>query len=73
MVSFNILVGLQYERPWLKGQPSPLELVYSHCLIRLHISSDYNDFGFNSFKKKTSFQKNSHLNSLESKFDLDVK
>ena len=48
---FNKFAGLQYERPWLKGQPSPLELIYSHYLLRLNIPSDYNDFGFNSFQK----------------------
>ena len=31
-------------------------LFYSHCIIRLNISSDYNDFGFNCFQK-SSFQK----------------
>ena len=69
-----MLICLQYEQPWLniKGQPSPLELMYSHCLIRLNISSENNDFGFNGIKKKT-FQKKSHLNALGSKFDLDVK
>ena len=51
----------------VKGQTSPLELIYSHCLIRLNISSDFNDFGFNIFQKK------SHFNALERKFDLDVK
>ena len=50
----------------VKGQVWPFELIYSHCLIRLNISSDYNDFGFNSFQKKTSFQKNTHLNALNS-------
>ena len=25
-----------------------LKLIYSHCLIRFHISSEKNDFGFNS-------------------------
>ena len=66
---------LQYEQlSWkVKGQPWPLELIYSHCLIRLNISRENNDFGFNSIKKKSTFQKNSHLNALESKFDLDVK
>ena len=44
--SFNILMELQYKRPWLKGQPWPLELIYSHCQIR-----ENNDFGFNSFRK----------------------
>ena len=41
----------------VKGQPLPLQLINSHCLIRLNISSDYNDFGFNIFKKKTSLKK----------------
>ena len=27
----------------VKGQPWPLELIYSHCLIRLNISSENND------------------------------
>ena len=56
----------------MKGQLLPLGLIYSHCPIRLNISSDYNDFGFNSFKKST-FQKKNPLNALGSKFDLDVK
>ena len=48
---FNKLMGLQYVRPWLKGQAWPLELIYSHCHIWLNISSENNDFGFNSFQK----------------------
>ena len=31
----NILMAVQYERIWLKGQP--LVLFYSHCLYRLNI------------------------------------
>ena len=57
----------------LKDQPSPLELIYSHCLIGLNISSDYNDLGLNSFQKNYLFKKKSNLNALESKFDLDFK
>ena len=49
-----------------------LKLIYSHCLIRFNLSSENNDFGFNSIKKST-FQKNSHLYAIGSKFDLDVK
>ena len=69
-----MLMRLQYERPWLKGQRSTLtfKIIYSHCLIRFNISSKNNDFGFKSIKK-TTFQKISHLNALGSKFDLDVK
>ena len=56
----------------VKGQPWPLELIYSHCLIRLNISSKNNDFGFNSIQT-INFQKKSNLNALGSKYDLDVK
>ena len=50
---FNILMGLQYERlGWkVKGQPWPLELIFSHCHIRLNISSENNDNRFSSFQK----------------------
>ena len=68
---FNILMGLQYEPPWLKGQS--LELIYSRCHIRLNISSENIEFGFNSFKKMNFSKKKSHLNELGSKFDLDTK
>ena len=37
----------------VKGQPWPLKLIYSHCHIRLNISSENNDFGFNSIQKPT--------------------
>ena len=39
---------------------------------RLNISSENNDFGLHIIQKIT-FQKNSHLNALVSKYDLDVK
>ena len=42
----------------VKGQPWPLELIYSHCLISLNIWSDYNDFGFNKFQKIIFSKKN---------------
>ena len=45
---------------------------YCHCLIRFNISSENNDFGFNSIQK-INFSKNSHLNGLGSKFGFDVK
>ena len=44
----------------------------NHCLIRFNISSENNDFGFNSIQKSTC-PKISHLNAIGSKFDLDVK
>ena len=54
----NILMGLQYERlGWkVKGQAWSFELIISHCHIWLNISSENNDFGFNSFHK-ISFSK----------------
>ena len=74
---FNILMGLQYERPWLKGQRSSLTFgtyKLAICHISLNISSENNNFGFNSFQKKCTFKKKSNLlNALGSKFDLDVK
>ena len=50
----------------------PLELIYSHCLIRLNISSENKDLGFHSLKKST-FQNISHLNALGRKFEINVK
>ena len=67
-ICFNILMGLEYEGPWLKGQP--LELIYSHFHIRSNISSENNDFGLKRFPKKSTFQKIPRLNALESKFDV---
>ena len=66
-------MGLNYERPWLKGQPGPLKLIYCHCLIMLYISSDYNDTGFNSFQKIIFSKNKSHLIALGNKFDVEVK
>ena len=52
-------MGLQYEQlSWkVKGQPWPLELIYSHCLIRLNMSSENNDKGLYSFQKNQLFKK----------------
>ena len=36
-----------------------LKLIYSHCLIRFYISSENNDFGFNSIQK-INFSKKFH-------------
>ena len=47
--------------------------IYSHCLIRFDISSENNDFGFSNIQKFSFSKTNSHLNELQSKFDLDVK
>ena len=57
--------GLLFQRiRYLKGfyhiwvwWPRPLKLIYSHCLIRFNISSENNDFGFNSIQK-INFSKN---------------
>ena len=37
-----------------------LKLICSHCLIRFNISSENNDFGFNSIKK-INFSKKFHI------------
>ena len=50
-----------------------MKLIYSHCLIRFNLSSENNDFGFISNQKITFSKKKSHLNAIESKFDLDIK
>ena len=54
-----LLMRPQYERLWLKGQRSTLTFgtIYSHCLIRLNISSENNDKGFHSFQKNQLFRK----------------
>ena len=49
-----------------------LKLIYSHCLIRFNISSENNDFGFNSIQKIIFFQKISHLNAIGSKFKKKI-
>ena len=56
-----------------KGQPWPLKLIYSHCLISFNISSKNNHFGFNSIQKINFSKKKSHLSALGSKFDLKFK
>ena len=56
----------------VKGQLWALKLIYSHCFIWFNISSENNDLA-STVSKKWTFQKNSHLNALGSKFDLDVK
>ena len=40
----------------VKGQPWPFELIYSHCLIWLNISSENNDYSFHSFQKNQLFR-----------------
>ena len=50
-ICLNTLIGLQYERPWLKGQIWPLEPIYSNSIIRFNIANENNVFGFNCFKK----------------------
>ena len=64
---FNMLMGPQYERPWLKGQRLTLTLEKY-----LYISNEKNDFGFHSIQN-TNFSKNSNSNALGIKFDLHVK
>ena len=33
-----ILIGVQYDQPWLKGQPQPLGYIYNDCLMKLNRS-----------------------------------
>ena len=56
----------------VKGQRWPLELIYSHCLIRFNISSKNKDLGFNSIQK-FYFSKKIPFKYIRCKFDLDVK
>ena len=71
---FNILMGPQYERPWLKGQRSTL--TFETFIAIVSLGSTYQvrimTLALTVFKKST-FQKISHLNALGRKFDLDVK
>ena len=56
----------------MKGPRSTLTfgLIYSHCPIRLNISSDKMTLASTVFQIST-FQKKSHLNVLGSHFDLE--
>ena len=56
----------------VKGQPWPLELIYSHCLIKFYISSKSNDLGLYRIQK-INFSKKIHLIALGWKLDLDDK
>ena len=58
----------------IKGQPRPLELIYSQCHIRFNISCENDDFGSIVFKKST-FQRLPPLTCkcIRKQFDLDVK
>ena len=54
----------------LSSKRSKVGLIYSHCLIRLNKSSEYNIMTLASTVFKINFSKN--LNALRSKSDLDV-
>ena len=69
---FNILLGPQYERPRLKGQRSTLTFETNLVSLVLTYQVRIMTLASTVFKKST-FQKNSHLNALGSKFDLDGK
>ena len=64
-------MGLQYERPKLKGQGWPLELIAIVLLGKIYQARIMTKAS--TVLKKINFQKFSHLNALGSKFDLDVK
>ena len=65
-----MLMGLQYEGLWLKGQRSTL--TFETYLLGLTYQVRIMTLASTGFKKST-FQKISHLNASGSKFDLDVK
>ena len=68
---FDILLGIQYVRHWLKSQNSTLTFeTYSQFLI--NIASLYNDFDFNSFQKFNVSQFACE-NTLGIKFYITVK
>ena len=56
----------------LKVNLDLLNLFIAIVSLGLTVSSENNDFGFNSIQK-INFSKKSHLNALGSKFDLDIK
>ena len=58
-----ILMGLKYEPPWLKGQFSPMEFVYSHYQIKFNISRGNNDLGLQQYQK-INFSKTFLLNCI---------
>ena len=71
-----MMMGLQFDQPWLKGQRSTLtfKLIYSQCIIRLNISRENNEFGFHIIQKiNFSKKKNIPFKYFKNKFDLDVK
>ena len=68
---FDILFGLQYERPWLKGQMSTL--TSETYLEQLGLTDEARKMTLPlTVIKKLIFQINSHLNALGSKFGLYV-
>ena len=64
-----MLMGLQYERLWLKGQRSTL--TFETYLLGLTYQVRIMTLASTGFKKST-FQIISHLNASGSKLDLDV-
>ena len=64
-----MLMGLQYERLWLKGQRSTL--TFETYLLGLTYQVRIMTLASAGFKKST-FQIISHLNASGSKLDLDV-
>ena len=71
-----ILMGLQYERPWLKDQSSTSTLTFNLFIAIVSLGLIYQvkimTLASTVFKKST-FQKISDLNALGSISDLDVK
>ena len=73
-----MMMGLQCEQPWLKGQRSTLtNETYTVFIAIVSLVLTYQvrimTLASTVFKKSKTFQKISHLNALGSKFDLHVK
>ena len=56
----------------VKGKLWPMKLINSHCLIIFNISSENNDFGFNSIQK-IKFSKKFSSKCIRNKFDLEAR
>ena len=70
----SMLMRLQYEQLWLKGQRSTLTFETFIAIVSLGLRYQERIMALAStgFKKST-FKIFSHLNALGSKFDLEVK
>ena len=68
----NIMISVQFERHWLKGQNTALTFctLYNHCLDKCDISSKYR-ISLQQFSKNQPFS--DFINALGMKFVIAVK